>query len=331
MLTFLQNNDPIQSVTDLTPYKITLGEGKDSVHLLPSNIYIDQDGDSIYYDLIFYGNYSSLDSWIVFTEGYEGVSKLTVTSAQATGHTGFQIFLSDNIGGTRGPFLLPFTVDLSPVLSQPSVTQPIYPNDTFTWNVDLSTYITDPESDSLTFTFSSMPSDFTTTLVSGTTYNIQSTFPISAADINFNIIADDGISTPTTLPIIIQIATCAGECTKCFGALSSQCYVCSGVNFLDGTTCGTPCPNAKYGLNGICEDCHSHCSLCTGAGTASCQECNVGWFLNGSTCVDNCGHGMFGFEEECFNCATGCKTCTGELATECQVCFSNYHSTFDGT
>jgi hypothetical protein len=331
VLTFMRNNNPTRLVTDLSSYAITLGQGMSSENLLPSNIFIDQDGDNIFYNVWYFHDLESLSSWIVFTPGYQATSKLSVTNAQTTTKTGFRIFLSDNIGTAGNSFLLPFTVNLSPVLSQSSVTQQIYPNDTFTWNVDLSTYITDPESNSLTFTFSGMPSGFTTTLISGTTYKIQSSFPVSAADINFNIIANDGISAPATLPIIIQIASCASECTKCFGTLSSECYACSGVNFLDGTTCGSPCPNAKYGLNGVCQDCHSYCSLCTGAGAASCQECNLGWFLKGSTCVDDCGHGMFGFEKECFNCATGCKTCTGELVAECQVCLSNYHSTLGGT
>lgn len=235
-VTVLKNNDPNQLVTNLTPYKITLGEGMSSEHILPSRIYIDQDGDVIYYMFVYYENYASLDSWIYFTEGYEGSSKLSVTNAQATTHTGFQILLSDNIGSIKGPFLLPFTVNLSPVLLQSSVTHKILPNDTFTWDVDMSTYFSDPEGDSLTFTFVNMPAGFTATLLSGTTYRVTSGFPSSPDDINFEIVADDGISAPKALPVIIQIGACASECTKCFGELTSECYQCSGVNFLESST-----------------------------------------------------------------------------------------------
>mmetsp|Transcript_9129 Transcript_9129/g.8733 ORF Transcript_9129/g.8733 Transcript_9129/m.8733 type:complete len:159 (+) Transcript_9129:100-576(+) len=50
-MTFNPNNNPIQHVTDFTPYTIQIAEGVDSVYVFPPGLYIDPDNDKIYYQL----------------------------------------------------------------------------------------------------------------------------------------------------------------------------------------------------------------------------------------------------------------------------------------
>jgi hypothetical protein len=131
----------------------------------------------------------------------------------------------------------------------------IYPNDDFTWNINLG-FFSDPEGDSLSYSFPGIPSGFTVTNVSGTNYKISSTFPTSTANINFQFQASDGISKPTTIPVTIKVGSCDTKCSKCYGPNDNECYTCKGTFVLEGNTCVNGCPAGKFSNNGVCEPCH---------------------------------------------------------------------------
>jgi hypothetical protein len=109
----------------------------------------------------------------------------------------------------------------------------IYPNDDFTWDINLG-FFSDPEGDTLTYSFPGIPSAFTASSVSGTSYKITSAFPTSTADINFQFQATDGISKPRSIPVTIQVGSCDGKCSKCYGPNEDQCYSCPSSYVLEG-------------------------------------------------------------------------------------------------
>lgn len=325
MVNYVENLSPTQHVTDLDPYKFTIGEGTNTTHIIPSGIFIDQNNDAIYYEYAFFQDYTPLDdSWVGIQPGYEGTSHFNFTNIPQTSKTGFQIFLSDGIGSTSGFFQLDFVVNKRPTVLTPNLITQLYPADTLTWHINMATVFSDPESDPMTYTFSGLPSELSSTLVSGTIYLISGNFPSSTADINFSVQADDGVSLPVSVPLTIQINSCDSKCSTCFGGAATQCYSCTGSNLLDGNSCLDSCPTGKFANNGVCTSCHSNCETCTDAGNSNCQSCNDGFFLQGSTCDTTCGPSHFGYQKECFACSENCYQCTGELHSECQVCNDGY-------
>lgn len=50
-MVFNKNNNPVQVVTDFTPYTIKVAEGVDSTYTFPSGLYADPDNDKIYFQL----------------------------------------------------------------------------------------------------------------------------------------------------------------------------------------------------------------------------------------------------------------------------------------
>ena len=55
--TFLQNQNPVPSGIDLSTLTFTIGEGQSSEHIIPSGVYIDSDGDNIYYEYAFFSDF----------------------------------------------------------------------------------------------------------------------------------------------------------------------------------------------------------------------------------------------------------------------------------
>lgn len=104
----------------------------------------------------------------------------------------------------------------------------------FSWNINLGFFFSDPEGDSLTYSFPGIPSAFTVTNVSGTNYKITSTFPTSNANINFQFQASDGISKPASIPVTIKVGSCDSKCSKCYGPTVDECYSCNGSYVLEG-------------------------------------------------------------------------------------------------
>lgn len=321
MFNFIQNQSPTQHVTDLDPYKFTIGEGTNTTHTIPSGIFVDQNNDAIYYESAFFNDYTPLDdSWVGLQTGYEGTAHFNFTNVPLTSKTGFQIFLSDGIGSVSGFFLLEFEVNKRPTKMVPTLGSQLYPNDTLNWYLSLNTIFSDPESDPLTYTFTGLPAGLSSSFVSGEVYKISGDFPTSTADIDFSVTADDGVSSPVSVPLKIQINSCDTKCNTCFGGASTQCYSCTGSNVLDGNSCLDSCPAGKFDSNGVCVACHGNCATCTDAGNSNCQSCNSGFFLKGSTCDSDCGAGHFGYNNECYTCSENCFECTGELHSECTVC-----------
>mmetsp|Transcript_9126 Transcript_9126/g.8724 ORF Transcript_9126/g.8724 Transcript_9126/m.8724 type:complete len:159 (-) Transcript_9126:3407-3883(-) len=50
-MVFNKNNNPVQHVTDFTPYTIQVAEGIDSTYVFPQGLYLDPDNDKIYFQL----------------------------------------------------------------------------------------------------------------------------------------------------------------------------------------------------------------------------------------------------------------------------------------
>ena len=141
----------------------------------------------------------------------EGDSKIVFTDAEQTSKTGVSCFYSDGYGETEGPFTIPLESNLRPIPSTSLIEHSVYPNDTFTWEVDLGSFFSDPEGDALTFTFTGTPGSITTTLVSGTTYSFQSdvftVFTGGSILESFQITADDGYSLPVSINVNLNLDT----------------------------------------------------------------------------------------------------------------------------
>ena len=141
--------------------------------------------------------------------GEEGDSKITFTDAEQTSKTGINCFYSDGYGATGGPFTIPLESNSRPVPSTSLIEHAVYPNDTFTWEVDLGGFFSDSESDPLTFTFSGIPAPITTALVSGTTYrfesDVNSVFTGGSTSESFQITADDGYSLPVSINVNLNL------------------------------------------------------------------------------------------------------------------------------
>jgi hypothetical protein len=210
VLTVIPNRAPTQQITDLTPYKIIVGEGMTFDYVLPVGIYTDLDGDTIIYDACFFQDYSSLEtSWSTYVSGEEGNAKIAFTDAEQTLKTGVSCFYSDGYGANGGPFTIPLESNLRPIPSTSLIEHSVYPNDTFTWEVDLGSFFADPESDTLSFTFSGMPASITSTLVSGSTYRFESdislVFTGGSVQETFQITADDGYSLPDSINVNLNL------------------------------------------------------------------------------------------------------------------------------
>ena len=313
-LNFIPNHNPVQQVTNLTPYAFTIGEGTSSDFIIPSGIYVDPDGDSVYYNTAMYNDFTALDTWITFTKGYEGSAKLSFVNVQTTTKIGFQIFVSDGIGNISGYFMLPFTVNRRPVASQSNISLQVYPNSSLLINLDMMTYFTDPDGDSLTYTFIGLPSSLSATKTSATTYTITGTTPTS--NINFKISASDGISLKVSVPATIQLAFWDTLWSTCFGPSSSQWYSWTGSNVLDGTTWQAGCSLGKFSYNGVCQTWHSYCSEWTGPGNSNWNAWNSGYLLHGTTWDTTCGIGYFDYNTKCYDCASNWAVCSGETNTE---------------
>ena len=223
--TFLQNQNPTPSGIDLSTLTFTIGEGQSSEHIIPSGVYIDSDGDNIYYEAAFFNDFSALDfSWVSLTPGYEGDAKLIFTNIPVTDKTGFQIFLSDGIGSASNFFELSFNLNKRPVPSVPTITLDIYRNLNLTLDltIDMNAYFTDPESDVLTFSFQDVPVQLNIAHQSGSIYQFTGEFDISVVDMNFTFKANDGVSLPSTIIVQIIVQDCHNKCDRCFGPTENE-------------------------------------------------------------------------------------------------------------
>lgn len=153
--------------------------------------------------------------WATFYAGIEGVAYIDFIEPTPTTHTGFNFMLSDGISTSIGPILINFTFNKSPTVSSNPLNIEVYPNSTFTTTIDLSTYFSDPESQALTYSSHTLPSEVTTTAASSTQQKIDvdftSAFPSS--DITFYFQATDGSSKPTDLQVNLQPSSCISECS----------------------------------------------------------------------------------------------------------------------
>ena len=206
--TFLQNQNPTPSGIDLSTLTFTIGEGQSSEHIIPSGVYIDSDGDNIYYEHAFFNDFSALQSWVAIVGGQEGDAKLVFNNIPNTDKTGFQIFVGDGIASATNFFLLEFVVNLRPVVSVPVITLDIYRNLNLTIDltIDMNAYFTDPENDQLYYSFSNVPPQLNIIHNSGSIYQILGEFDLSVVDLNFTFRANDGISLPVdvTVQVLVQ-------------------------------------------------------------------------------------------------------------------------------
>jgi hypothetical protein len=204
---FAANNNPYQFITDLSVYAFEIAEGVNSLFVIPSGIYRDPDGDSIEYELCYFENFQSLSTvtWATFYSGIEGVSYIDFVNPTPTTHTGFNFLLSDGIGSTTGPILINFAFNESPTVSSNPLNITIYPNTTVAIQIDLSTYFTDPEGASLTYSSHSLPSEVTTTALTSSNFKIDADFTSAfpSSDMTFYFQATDGASKPTDLQVTI--------------------------------------------------------------------------------------------------------------------------------
>jgi hypothetical protein len=205
-LYFAANNSPNRVIFDLTPYEFEIPEGVNTTYILPVGIYVDPDGDVINYDMWFFENFQALSTvtWATFYSGSEGVSYLEFIEPTSTTHTGFNFMLSDGISSSTGPVLINFTFNQSPIVSPSSLDITIYPNETFTIQIELSTYFTDPESQTLTFSSKNLPTEVTTTALSFTQFQINADFTSSfpSSDLTFFFSASDGASKATDFQVM---------------------------------------------------------------------------------------------------------------------------------
>lgn len=207
---FTANKNPSSAGVNLTSYTFTIGEGQNSEHTIPSGIFIDPDGDSIYYNYAFFNDFTSLASWVTMVPGYQGTSKFVFTSIPQTTKTGFQVFLSDGIGSASNYFLLNFTLNHRPIASTPTIVLDIYPNLNLTvdLNIDMSQYFSDPENDTLYYSFWDVPAELNVAHTSGTLYRVFGEFDISVTNMNFTFKANDGISLATNVTIQVVVQPC---------------------------------------------------------------------------------------------------------------------------
>jgi len=185
--------------------------------------------------------------------GYEGSSKLVFTNIPQTTKTGFQIFLSDGINSATNFFLLSFILNKRPIVSTSTISSTIYPNLNLSINLtlDMDAYFTDPENQQMAYYFHNVPPAITMVQLSNSVYNLIGMFDSSVSNMSFTFTADDGVSLPRPVTIEILVANCDSKCDRCFGPTDHECYLCTGTNVLDTTTCTTECPAGKYNDNGI--------------------------------------------------------------------------------
>jgi hypothetical protein len=229
---FQANANPTQVITDLSSYVFEIPQGLNSTYILPVGIFVDPDGDNIQYTLCFFENYASLSTvtWATFYPGIEGVSYIEFTEPDTTTHSGFNLMLSDGISSSQGPISIGFTINKSPVLSSNPVNLNVYPNQTFTLDIELLAgqpdggYFSDPEGQPLTFTSSEIPSEVSVTPLTSSKFQItadfSSTYPTSPLSLTFT--ASDGASKSTNLQVTLLPNACAFECSTCFGPSSSE-------------------------------------------------------------------------------------------------------------
>jgi len=212
---FSANRNPARVVTDLSLYTFTIPQGMNSTFTLPVGIYLDSDGDTITYDLAYYENFMALSSetWATFYPGSEGVSYLEFIEPDATStHTGFNFMLSDGISSSTGPVLIEFRFNKSPIVTQSVLDITVYPNDTFTQEIELQLdpgiegYFSDPESTTLTYSTKNVDSSISVTGLTSSKYKIEadftSAFPSSAISLTFS--ASDGVSASTDMIVSVD-------------------------------------------------------------------------------------------------------------------------------
>lgn len=324
--TFVANQNPGLTGIDMSALTFTIGEGMDSEHIIPSGIYIDPDGDSIYYDYAFFNDFTTLDSWINMVSGYEGSAKLVFTDTPQTDKTGFQIFLSDGIDAATTFFLLNFTVNKRPQVVTSLIVLPIYPNLDLSvdLNIDMEVYFSDPEDDDLYYSFWDVPPQLNVIHTGGSEYQITGEFEEGVTDLEFTFKANDGISKPVNVTVRVDVQDCDPLCDRCYGGSVSECYSCTGTNVLDLTSCLDECPTGKYDESGVCEECNSACHDCDGVTNHDCFTCSADYYMKYGTCVQHCGDYYIGQNNECHQCIDNCQTCTGTDGSECTECQDGY-------
>jgi len=184
-------------------------------------------------------------------------------------------------------------VNLRPKLLNPSLSYTFYPNDTFTYTMDLSSYFTDDPADTLTYSLIKSTSDFSVTFNGGTMYTISANTTSLSGTYNFTAIASDGVSLPTPFPIELISKSCDVKWTNWYGGTKNECYSWSAGNFLYINSWESFCPSSYYALNSKWENCHTYCKECSGPGNTNCQKCNPGAYLLGSTWDTTCPKGYF--------------------------------------
>uniref|UniRef100_A0A8D3C6G5 EGF-like domain-containing protein n=1 Tax=Scophthalmus maximus TaxID=52904 RepID=A0A8D3C6G5_SCOMX len=119
--------------------------------------------------------------------------------------------------------------------------------------------------------------------------------------------------------LAVQVHSCPGTCSKCWGPENDQCEECRAGWTLHNNTCvdidecGTElgnCPHNSYCFNTEgsyeCRDCDPACVGCMGSGPARCRKCASGYRLTGSKCldIDECSDRVLachGLDEICTN------------------------------
>jgi len=145
--------------------------------------------------------------------------------------------VSDNIGSTQPPFQMPMKMNLRPTLVTPTASVSLYPNDTFTWNFDVTSYFQDPNiDDTLSYSSTGLPAGLSLSHISGNNYRISGDSSAISSDFSFNLVADDGVSLARPLPVSVISKACHSNCTKCYGEGIDECYSCISDNNLHGTS-----------------------------------------------------------------------------------------------
>jgi len=118
--------------------------------------------------------------------------------------------------------------------------------------------------------------------------------------------------------------TCNSTCYTCFGS-AINCTSCTGIRYLEGTTCTTLCPLGYYGVSSS-QECLSDCDdyyFQNDADRLCYLNCPSGLYGNVQTkkCTSTCPSGSYGDPTtlRCEYCSFNCLTCTG-AATNCGTC-----------